>query len=470
MTRAANEQGGTMTDVVTGPIDGLRAAARGDVIERSDPRYDEARKLYNAMIDKRPEVIARCVDAADVIAAVKFGRESGLDTAIRGGGHNGPGLGSVDDGLVIDLSRMRGVRVDPEARTATVGGGALIGDVDHATIAFGLSLPAGIISTTGVGGLTLGGGTGHLSRGHGLTIDHLRSADVVLADGSFVHASEDENDDLFWALRGGGGNFGVVTSFTFDLVPVATVVAGPMFWPIERTEEILDWYRGFIGEQPGELGGFFNFHSVPPAPMFPEELHLKKVCGVVWCCTDPARADELLAPARALDPVLDGVMEMPLPMLNAAFDELYGPGDQWYWRTAFVKDVPDEAVALNAEWGPRMPTWKSGMHFYPIDGPANSVGKDETAWTYRDANFVQTIVGVDPDPGSKEALREWVVGYFEALDPHSMGAGYVNMMMEEGEDRVRASYGENYDRLANIKAKYDPDNFFHVNQNIKPAA
>jgi FAD/FMN-containing dehydrogenase len=459
-----------MTEVLVTGLDDFRGAVRGGVIARDDPSYDEARTLFNAMIDKKPELIVRCRDVADVIGAVNFAREGGMEVAIRGGGHNGGGLGSVDDGLVIDLSPMNDVRVDPDARTVTAGGGALIGDVDHATNAFGLALPAGIISTTGVAGLTLGGGTGHLTRGHGLTIDHLRSADVVLADGSFVKASEDENEDLFWAIRGGGGNFGVVTSLTYGLVPVGNVVAGPMWWLIERAEEILDWYRGFIGEQPGSLGGFFNFHSVPPVPPFPEELHLKKVCGVAWCCSDLESADELLAPARALEPALDGVAEMPLPMLNSAFDGLYGPGDQWYWRADFVGEIPDEAVKLHAEWGEKMPTWKSGMHLYPTDGPQQNVGKNDTAWSYRDANWAQVIVGVDPDPASKDELRDWCVGYWDALHPYSLGGGPLNMMgLEEGQERVQATYRDNYERLAQIKGKYDPDNFFHVNQNIKPA-
>ena len=448
--------------------DDFRMAVRGDIVTRNDETYDEARALFNAMIDKRPAVIARCADVADVIAAIGFAREHGLDAAIRGGGHNGGGLGSVDDGLVIDLSQICNVRIDPDGGLATIGGGAQLGALDHAAHAFGLGVPAGIISTTGVGGLTLGGGVGHLTRKFGLTIDNLVSCDVVLADGTFVRASEDENDDLFWALRGGGGNFGVVTAFTFRLNPVSTVIAGPMFWPIERSEEILNWYRGFIGEQPDDLGGFYCFHSVPPVDMFPAEYHLHKVCGVVWCCTDHERADELLAPARALEPIIDGVGELPLPVLNSAFDGLYAPGDQWYWRADFVSEIPDEAVALNAEWGEKMPTWKSGMHMYPIDGAAARVGNDETAWSYREAKWCQVFVGVDPDPATKDDLRDWCVGYQELLHPFSAGGAYVNMMMEEGDDRVRASYGPNYDRLAKIKAKYDPDNFFHVNQNIQP--
>lgn len=450
---------------------GLGEQLRDELLTPEHPAYDEARKLYNAMIDKRPALIARCRDAADVIAAVNYARENGLETAIRGGGHNGGGLGSVDDGLVIDMSAINDVRVDPGGSTVTVGGGALLGDVDHATHPFGLAVPAGIISTTGAAGLTLGGGTGHLTRGHGLTVDNLLSADLVLADGSFVRASEDTNEDLFWAIRGGGGNFGVVTSLTYRLVPVKNVVGGPMFWPVERAEEILGWYRGFIGEQPESLGGFFNFHSIPPAPPFPEELHLHKMCGVVWCCTDLEQADELLAPARALDPAIDATGELPFPALNSLFDGLYPAGDQWYWRADFVADIPDEAVALHAEWGSKMATWKSGMHLYPIDGAQQRVAKDATAWSYRDANFAQVIIGVDPDPALKDEIREWCVGYWEAVHPYNFGGGPLNMMgLDEGQERVQATYRDNYERLTQIKAKYDPDNFFQVNQNIRPAS
>ena len=272
-------------------------------------------------------------------------------------------------------------------------------------------MPVGIIGTTGVGGLTLGGGTGHLTRTYGLTIDHLVSATVVLADGSVVQVDADREPELFWAIRGGGGNFGVVTSFSFSCVPVTNVVAGPMWWPIERTEEIFSWYRDFIGDQPLELGGFFNFHSVPPVDMFPAEYHLQKVCGVVWCCTDLERADELLAPARALKPIIDGAAEVPLPAINGAFDGLYSPGDQWYWRSAYLAEISDDAIAVNKKWAERMPTWKSGVHIYNADGAAARIGNDETAWAYRHARWVQVIVGVDPDPANATALRDWTVGY-----------------------------------------------------------
>jgi hypothetical protein len=455
-----------MADVTAG----LAATVNGKVVGPEDPGYDEARSLFNAMVDKRPAAIAYCVDEGDVARSVDYARREGLTLAVRSGAHNAGGLGSVDDGLVIDLSQMNAVEVDPAARTVRVQGGAKLSELDAATNQHGLAVPVGIIGSTGVGGLTLGGGTGHLTRFAGLTIDHLTAATVVLADGSIVQTDADHEPDLFWAIRGGGGNFGIVTSFSFSCVPVANIVGGPMFWPIERAEEILSWYRGFIGEQPTELGGFFNFHSVPPVDLFPAEYHLHKVCGVVWCCADPDLADDLLAPARALEPIIDGVGEMPLPALNTAFDGLYCAGDQWYWRSTFIDSVPDGAVAANAEWGAKMPTWKSGMHMYPVDGAAAQVGSEETPWAFRDAKWVQVIVGVDPDPANAAQLRDWAVGYSEAIKPYSMSGTYLNMIMDEGQERVQASYGENYPRLAKLKATYDPENLFRVNQNILPAA
>lgn len=461
----------TESSLPAAAVEQLRETLRGELIEPASPGYDGARVLYNAMIDRRPALIARCMDVADVVACVQLARREGIDLAIRGGGHNGGGLGSVDGGLVIDLSLMRGVRVDPEARTATVAGGTTLGEVDHATHAFGLAVPAGIISTTGVGGLTLGGGLGYLTRKCGLSIDNLLEADVVLADGSLVHASESEHEDLFWALRGGGGNFGVVTSFTFQTRPVSMVVGGPMLWSLDQTPEVLSFYDEFIGQAPDDVGGFFAFLTVPPGPPFPEELHLKKMCGVVWCHTgNEAEARDALQPVRdALPPVLDGVGAMPLPALQSAFDALYPPGDQWYWRADFVKTIPRAAIDAHLEHARQLPTMKSGMHLYPIDGAAGRVPADATAWSYRDARYAQVIVGVDPDPANAGALRDWAVGYWDALHPYSAGGAYSNFMMEEGEERVRASYGTNYDRLTKVKAEYDPANLFHVNQNIKPA-
>lgn len=451
----------------------LAAAMRGVVVQPSDSNYGEARAVYNAMIDRYPALIARCADVADVMAAVGFARDHGLTVAVRGGGHNGPGLGTCDDGLVIDLSLMKGVRVDPARRTARVAGGSTWGDVDHATHAFGLATPSGIISTTGVGGLTLGGGLGHLTRKCGLAIDNLLEADVVLADGRFVTAGQDENQDLYWALRGGGGNFGIVTSFLFQLHPIGTVYAGPMLWGIERSADVLRWYRDFLPQAPDDLNGFFAFLVVPPVAPFPEELQGKTMCGVVWCYTGPLdQAEVMFAPIRDQfgPPALDWVGPLPQPGLQSMFDPFYPPGDQWYWKADFFRELPDEAIARHVEFGSKLPTGQSTMHLYPIDGAAGRVPNDGTAWNYRDAKWGQVMVGVSHDPADNERMIAWTKGYWEALHPYSAGGAYVNMMMEEGQDRVRASYGNNYERLMSVKAKYDPENFFHVNQNIRPGA
>ena len=450
-------------------VQGLAAAMRGNLVQPGDLNYDEARTIYNAMIDKRPALIAQCETVADVIAAVNFARDNNIIVAIRGGGHNGPGLGTVDDGLVIDLSLMNGVRVDPTARTARVEGGAQLGQLHHATQAFGLATPSGIISTTGVGGITLGGGIGHLTRQMGLAIDNLLEADVVLADGSLVTASETENPELFWALRGGGGNFGVVTSFLFRLHPLPNLYAGPMLWPVDRSAEVLRWYREFITTAPDDLNGFFAFLTVPAVAPFPEELWNQKMCGVVWAYTGDT-PEEVFAPIRSQfgPPALDWVGPIPHPALQSMFDELYPTGDQWYWKADFVKEIPDEAVDIHVQFAEQLPTGKSTMHLYPIDGVASRVAKDATAWNYRDAKWGMVMVGVSPDPADNEHMIEWTRSYWSALHPYSAGGAYVNMMMEEGEDRVRASYGEHYDRLAAIKGKYDPNNLFRVNQNIKP--
>jgi len=451
----------------------FKAQLRGELIEPTDPRYDDARKVYNAMISRKPRLIARCADVADVIAAVNFGRQNEIQVSIRGGGHNAGGLGVCDDGLVIDLSLMKYVHVDPAARTVRVGGGSTWGEVDHATHAFGLAVPTGIISTTGVGGLTLGGGMGHLTRQYGLTIDNLLSADMVLADGSFVTASADENSDLFWAIRGGGGNFGVVTSFLFQAHPVKMVCAGPMLWHLDQAADIMKWYREFIAQAPEEINGFFAFMTVPPGPPFPENLHFQKMCGIVWCYNGPLEhANEILQPLRNFHPpVFEFFAPMPFPMLQGMFDGLYPPGLQWYWKADFVNELKDEAIALHIEHGSQLPTLHSTMHLYPVNGAAHKAAKDDTPWSYRQATWSEVIVGVDPDPANKDRITEWARNYWEALHPFGAGGAYVNFMMDgEGDDRIRATYGDNYESLAQIKAKYDPDNFFRVNQNIRPSA
>jgi FAD/FMN-containing dehydrogenase len=458
---------------VSTPTAGDIPGFEGQLIGPDDSAYEEARQVYNAMIDKRPALIARCAGAADVAKVVDFAREKDLLLAVRGGGHNGAGLGSCDGGVVIDLSGLKEIEVDPDARTARVGGGCTWGEVDAATHEHGLATPSGIISTTGVGGLTLGGGIGHLSRKCGLTIDNLLEAEVVPASGERVRAAADENPDLFWAIRGGGGNFGVVTSFLFRLHEVGTVFGGPTFWAAEQGAEVLSAYRDFILAAPRELNGFFAYTSVPPAPPFPEELHLRKVCGIVWCYVGgEEEGAAAIAPLlkQVPEPLMHGVQSMPFPALQSAFDGLYPKGEQWYWRADFVKEIPDEAVAAHARFGPEMPTMKSTMHLYPIDGAAHDADASDTAWAYRDANWGSVFAGVDPDPANAAAIRNWCIDYFEALHPYSAGGAYVNMMMDEGQERVRASYGDNYDRLATIKATYDPGNLFRVNQNIEPHA
>jgi FAD/FMN-containing dehydrogenase len=452
-------------------VEGFRAQLRGELIQTGDAAYEEARKVYNGMIDKHPGLIARCVDVADVIASVNFAREHHLLLAVRGGGHNGPGLATCDDGLVIDLSAMKGVHVDPKQRTARVAGGATWGEVDHATHAFGLATPSGFISTTGVGGLTLGGGIGYLSRTYGLSLDNLLSVDMVLADGSYVTASADEHPDLFWAVRGGGGNFGVVTSFVFRLHEVSTVYGGPIFWPLDQAKELLKFWRDYITNAPRDINGWFGFVTVPPVPLFPEQFHLKKMCVIVWCYTGPLdQAEKRFAPIRAFGtPAIDAVGPVPWPALQQLFDGLYPPGLQWYWKADFFNDLSDQAIELHTKYAEQLPTMHSTMHLYPISGAVHDVGKDETAFRFRDANFSEVMVGVDPDPANNERMIAWARNYWTALHPYSAGGGYINMIMDEGQDLVRAAYGENYDRLAQIKAKYDPENLFRVNQNIVPA-
>jgi FAD/FMN-containing dehydrogenase len=441
---------------------------RGELIRPTDSNYNETRKVYNGMIDKHPGLFVMCVDVADVMAAVNFGRDNNILVAVRGGGHNGGGLGLCDGGLVIDLSGLKFIRVDTANNTVRVGGGNLWGEVDHATHPFGLAVPAGIISTTGVGGLTLGGGVGHLSRKYGLTIDNLLEADMVLADGSFVTVNTIQNTDLFWAIRGGGGNFGVVTSFKFQAHPVKTVIGGPTLWPIEKTEEIMEWYHDFITNAPDELNGFIATMVIPGAP-FPEHLHNKKFCGIVWCYVgDPAQFEDLFKPVRALNPLFEHVGEMPYPAIQSLFDGLLPHGLQWYWRADFFKELGPEVRAKHLKFGSSIPTPLSQMHLYPISGAASRVGPEDTPWAYRNAAYAGVIVGVDPNPKNADKITNWCKDYWQALHPYSSGGAYSNFLMDEGQERVKTSYKYNYDRLVKIKKIYDSDNLFRVNQNIKP--
>lgn len=450
----------------------LRTTLRGEVISRADPRYDEARAVYNGMIDKRPRLIARCTDVADVIAAVRFGREHGLLTAVRGGAHNGPGLGSCDDGLVIDLGAMKGVRVDPVQCTVRVGPGCTQGEVDHATHAFGLAVPAGIVSSTGIAGLTLGGGHGYLTRKYGLTIDNLLEADLVLSDGRFVTANAESHPDLFWAIRGGGGNFGIVTSFVFKAHPVRDVYAGPMFWNLEDARRILHWYSDFLPRAPLEFGAFVGLKSVPSTDPFPRELWGRRICALISCHAGvPGEGEALMKQVRSElpAPILDWMSAMPFPQLQSMFDPLLPKGLQWYWKGDFVRELTDAAIDVHLRFAAEAPTELSLMHLYPIDGAVHRVASAATAWACRDARWSMVIAGIGRGADQADAVTRWARRYWEAVHPHTLGGAYVNFMMEEGEERVKATYGPNYERLAAVKRRYDPENFFRVNQNIRPA-
>ena len=452
----------------------LAQTLRGRLIGPSDSDYDAARALYNGMIDKRPKLIARCVDVADVIAGVNYARDQGLLLAIRGGGHNGPGLGSCNDGLVIDLSLLKSVRVDPASQTVRVDAGCTSGDVDHATHAFGLAVPFGIVSSTGVAGLTLGGGTGYLTRKHGLTVDNLLEADVVLADGSFVTASRHQHPDLFWGLRGGGGNFGVVTSFLFQAHPVSTVYAGPIFWEATHAQAVMRAFRTFLAEAPEELGTFVGLKTVPSTDPFPNDYWGRRACAVISSYNGPAAEGERLM-ARLLNglpaPIFNWMGAMPFPAMQALFDPFFPKGLQWYWKGDFVKALSDEAIDVHIAQAARAPSAMCLTHFYPINGAVHRVASDATAWSVRDATFSMVIAAIGSDPKQAEALKTWGRGYWKAVHPFNMDGGYVNFMMDdESAGRVQASYGDNYARLAMVKARYDPHNLFRVNQNIEPAA
>ncbi len=452
----------------------LAQSFRGELITATDARYAQACRLYNGMIDKRPALIAECRDVSDVIAAVNLGRDHGLLVAVRSGGHNGAGFGSCDGGIVIDLGRMKGVRVDPSSRTVRVEAGCTQGDVDHAAHAFGLAVPAGIVSTTGIAGLTLGGGHGYLSRMYGLTIDNLLEVDVVLADGRLVTSSERENADLFWALRGGGGNFGVVTSFLFRAHPVANVYAGPIFWEIEHAAQIMRAYRDFMRIAPEKLCPFLGLKTVPSTAPFPQEIWGVRICALISCYDGPAAEGErALRPLLAAlpTPIMNGMAEMPFTTLQSLFDGLLPAGLQWYWKGDFVKELSDAAIEAHIEHASRSPSELSLMHLYPIDGAVRRVGSGDTAWHCRDATWSMVIAGIDPDPRKAAMLKKWGRDYWKAIHRYNPGGGYVNFMMDdEVEGRLQATYGANYDKLAILKRKYDPTNLFRVNNNIPPSA
>jgi FAD/FMN-containing dehydrogenase len=447
----------------------LSANVHGRVIGPESNEYDAARKVYNGMIDRYPAAIVYCANVMDVTAAVNFARQERLTVAIRSGGHSGAGFGVCDHGLVLDLSAMKGVTVDPASRTVRVGPGCTQGEVDQASHPFGLAVPAGIVSTTGIAGLTLGGGHGYLTRRYGLTIDNLIEADVVLPGGTFVTANAARYKDLFWALRGGGGNFGVVTGFVFQAHPVSTVYAGPIFWDAKDARLVMQWYREFLMRAPLELCPFLGLKRVPSTGPFPREHWGKKVCALICCYSGPLEhAEEVVKPIRQElpPPILDWIGPMPFPAMQSLFDPLLPKGLQWYWKGDFVKELTDQAIDKHLEFAAQAPSELSLMHLYPIDGAVHHVRSSETAWSFRDATWSMVIAGIDPDPAKAESLRAWAKRYWEAVHPYTLRGAYINFMMDEGIERIKATYQDNYERLSEIKRKYDPTNFFRVNQNI----
>jgi FAD/FMN-containing dehydrogenase len=425
------------------------------------------------MIDKKPLAIIPCATPAEVAEVIAFARQSGMLLAVRGGGHNGPGLGSCDGGLVIDLSPMKDVRVDADTGIVSAGGGCTQGEVDEAASAHGLAVPAGIVSSTGIGGLTLGGGHGYLTRQYGLTIDNLIEAEVVLADGRQVIASEREHSDLFWALRGGGGNFGVVTRFTYQAHPVRDVFAGPIFFDIRHARQIMELYREVLPTLPRKLSVTLGLKRVPEIDPFPRDHWGQSTCALIVCYDgSEAEGHALMAPIldQLPEPWMNGTMTLPFVDWQAAFDGLLPKGLQWYWKGDYVDALSDAAIEEHLKFGGNTPSVLSLMHLYPIDGAARDVASDATAWGARGATWSMVIAGIDADPGKAGELRQWASDYWEAVHRHNPhGGAYVNFMMEdEGKERVRAAYGANYERLVEVKRRYDPANLFQVNQNIEP--
>ncbi len=446
----------------------LRRNVSGQIIAPESADYNEARAVYNAMHDRRPLLIVRAAGPEDVAAVVKFAGAAGLPLAIRGGGHSVPGFGTCDDGVVLDLGGLRRVSVDAERRLARAEGGATWGDFNGVTHAFGLATPGGVVSTTGVGGLTLGGGIGYLSRRFGLACDNLLSAQVVTADGELVACSEKSNEDLFWALRGGGGNFGVVTSFEFQLHPVAEIVGGPTFFPLEAG--VLQGFWEFMGDAPEELGVLFGLTRAPAFPILPAEWHGKPVAAFLACWIGPAaEGEEVLRPLEQWGPVLGrSVGPMPYPVINTLFDELLPRGLRHYWKSHVVSDLSEEAVATHLAHAARVPTIESGCFFHPIDGACRRVAAAETAFAHRDARFVVGVYGSWRDAGADEDNIAWVRGYDAAVIPFSGEGAYVNFMSGDEKNGVNAGYQQNQSRLVEVKRRYDPGNLFRLNQNIAP--
>jgi len=435
---------------------------RGAVIQPADPAYDQARKIWNASIDRHPGLIVRCSGTADVVHAVKFARAHDLLVAVRGGGHNVGGRALCDDGIVIDLSAMRGVFVDPRARTARVQGGATLGDVDRETHLHGLAVPAGVISRTGIAGLTLGGGVGWLVRKYGLTCDNLLSAEVVTAEGRVVTASAESNPDLFWGLRGGGGNFGIVASFLYRAHPVSFVLGGLLLHPRERAAALLRHYRDFMATAPEELTAYAGLITAPDG---------NPVAGLIVCWSgDIAAGERALKPLRSFGPPLvDAVQPLPFPAMQQLLDGAFPEGTCNYWKSTFVKELSDAAIDLIVAHANRAQSPMSATVIEYYAGAANHVGESDTAFAQRRAEYDVGIMAQWTSPAEAEQHTAWARAFSDALKPHSSHAWLLNFVGEENQDTIRAAFGNNYDRLAQLKKKYDPTNFFSLNQNVKPA-
>ncbi|MFC7156728.1 FAD-binding oxidoreductase [Halomarina halobia] len=451
-------------------VTALKDGFRGLVLRPDDPGYDEARAVWNGMIDRRPALVAQCAGVADVIDAVNFAREQDVLVAVKGAGHNIAGNAVCDDGLVIDLSPMHAVRVDPEARTARVEPGAILADVDHETQAFGLATPVGYNSTTGIAGLTLGGGFGWLSRKYGMTVDNLRSVDVVTADGQLRHASETENGDLFWGVRGGGGNFGVVTSFEFDLHPVGPeVLSGLLIHPLADAADVLREYREVAAEAPDEAAVWFVLRHAPPLPFIPEEWHGRKVLILAaFYAGDVDAGEGALRPFREIgDPIVDVVSPHQYAAWQQAFDALLTEGARNYWKSHNFVEITDGMIENFVEYAASMPTPLSEIACAQLGGAINRVPVEATAYPHRDAEFVMNLHTRWEDPARDEECIAWARELYDAMTPHATGGVYVNFVPEEvGEER--AAYRENYDRMIELKNEYDPENLFRMNQNVEP--
>ena len=452
-------------------LESLAAGFRGEVVRPTDPGYEEHRQVWNGAIDRRPGVIARCAGVADVIAAVQFGREAEVPVAVRSGGHSFPGQSVCDDGLVIDLSMMRGIRVDPARRTVRAQAGVLLGELDRETQQFGMAVPAGIVTHTGMAGLTLGGGIGWLQRKLGLTIDQLLSVDVVTADGRFVTASADENDDLFWGLRGAGGNFGIATDFEFRLNPVGpTVLAGPIGWPMEKSAEVLRFYREWIRTVPDDLTTIVVHRTAPSAPFIPPEAHGTKIVMVGACWAGPLdEGEKVLAPLRKFgSPQFDACEPKPFVNLQSMFDPSFPHGQWYYFRSANLAELSDGVIEIIADHAPRMTSTLTAFPIFQLGGAVARIGEDETAFTGRSVAHTINVNATTATADGFEAECEWSRALWSALEPWHTNV-YVNFLMSEGEDRVRQAYGDaKYSRLKALKKRYDPDNLFRLNQNIPP--